>query len=200
MGQEWRDCIVTMIDLVGVKGRAGQDGSTLMRQFRALVTSETPTLTSVAHTYVWNDSVLLLSYVDGEGSVEHAIRDAETLKRRIDNLAGSYAIAIKGQAFPPAPGQHNLSKPHNVTLIEASSWAMANCFIVEKALGGKCQKPWCVDSRITAQMQTSRTGSPHSVALLPERRPRKIYVFDGYLWDDPGDKRKGSRGRKERRR
>jgi hypothetical protein len=199
MGQEWRDCIVTMIDMVGVKNRTGADGSTLMRQLHALVTREAPYLGSVAHTYVWNDSVLLLSYLDGEPSFESAIRDAERLKRKIDNLASSYAVAIKGQAFPPTPGQQNLPNPHNVTLIEASSWAMANCFIVEKALGRKCKKPWYVDSRITAKIETSQTSSSHSIKLLPEQTARKIHAFDGYLWENPGDKRKGSHGKKEYR-
>jgi len=188
-----------MIDMVGVKDRATADGSALMRQFHALVRREAQSLMSVAHTYVWNDSVLLLSYVDGEQFFEQPMRDAERLKRQIDKLAPSYAIAIKGQAFPPVLDGENVPAPHNVTLIEASSWAMANCFIVEKVLGGKLRKPWYVDGRIKTKIGSVRTCSTHSVTLLPEQKSRKVYVFDGYLWDDLSGKRKGSRGRKEHR-
>ena len=139
-----------MIDIVGVKKRA-QNGhaSTLMRRFHALVTGEIGTLQSVARAYAWNDSVLLLSYVNnGSASFESAIRDAEKLKRQIDGLVASYAIAIKGRAFPYATYP---SRKSGVTIIEASSWAMANCFEVEKALGAKWQKPWYIDIRIASR-------------------------------------------------
>jgi hypothetical protein len=62
MGLNWRECIVTFIDLPGVKRLAPTDGagSKLMRQLHRLAAKEVPTLTAVAHAYVWNDSVLLL--------------------------------------------------------------------------------------------------------------------------------------------
>ena len=198
MGAEWRDCIVTMIDMAGVRDRAGEDASTLMRRFHALVIEEAPSLTTIAHTYVWNDSALLLSYVDGDDTFEPAIRDAEKLKRRIDGLANSYAIAIKGKAFPPAPGERNAQAPRNVTLIDASSWAMANCFLVEKALG-KCKKPWYIDKRIAERIRTSQISQTHEVDLLPKGKPRKIHTFDGYLWETSGPKRAGGRGQRNMR-
>jgi hypothetical protein len=66
------------------------------------------------------------------------MRDAERLKRQIDKLAPSYAIAIKGKAFPPVLDGENAPAAPNVTLIAASSWAMAN-FIVERFSEENCE-------------------------------------------------------------
>jgi hypothetical protein len=191
MGQRWRDCIVTVIDMVGVKKRA-RDGnaSTAMRRLHALVTREMGALQSVAHAYVWNDSVLLLSYVnEGDASFQSAIRDAEKLKRRIDDLAGSYAIAVKGRAFPLTQGGHSPARTSRVTVIEASSWAMANCFEVEKALATKWRKPWYIDIRIARKIRTCQSFHADTVKLLPTGRARRVHVFDGYLWDAPATRR-----------
>src|ERR1035437_4272348 len=183
MGQEWRDCIVTLIDMAGVKKRAkGGLASKLMREFHRLVMREIGTLQSVAHAYAWNDSVILLSYVDNlDSSFESAIRDAEKLKRQIDkdDHEFSYAIAVKGQAFPPAQGEHTTSK---VTVIDASSWAMANCFMVQEAARKSRwqEKPWYIDIRIVKKIRTNRSYKVHSVTLLPTNRPRQVYAFDDY--------------------
>jgi len=190
MGHEWRDCIVTMIDMVGVKNRA-QDGhaSKLMRRFHALIGEEIGTLPSVAHAYAWNDSVLLLSYLtDGDTSYQSAVRDAEKLKRRIDRLAISYAIAVKGQAFPPKRDEQDPTKS-KITVIETSGWAMANCFEIEKALAKKWRKPWYVDIRIASKIQTRQTFHVDTVNLLPTGRARRVHMFDDYIWDAPTARR-----------
>ena len=184
MGQDWRDCIVTMIDMVGVKKHAQSGaGSALMRRFQALVARQTESLTSsVARVYVWNDSVLLLSYVDDTvASFESAMRNAEHLKRCIDTIASSYGIAVKGRAFPPAGNAQ--FRNSRLTVIEASSWAMANCFEIENALGRK-QKSWYIDSRIVRKIRTLQSYENEKVNLLPDGRARQVCVFGGYLWDE----------------
>jgi hypothetical protein len=186
MGQDWRDCIVTMIDIVGVKERAQDGASALMRQLHTLVAQEMGFLQSVAHAYVWNDSVLLLSYVnETDASFESAIRDAEQLKRQIDALGASYAIAVKGRAFPPEPAENSPVQTSRTTVIEASSWAMANCFEIEKALGWKWRKPWYIDIRVVRKIQTSQTFRAEKVKLFPSRQARQVCVFDDYLWGAP---------------
>ena len=65
MGKDWQDCIVTLIDLVGVKAMAQQGiASKLMLKFHNIVVKERGNLNATAHAYVRNDSVLLLSYVN----------------------------------------------------------------------------------------------------------------------------------------
>jgi hypothetical protein len=183
MGKDWQDCIVTLIDLVGVKARAQQGiASKLMLKFHNIVVKERGSLNATAHAYVWNDSVLLLSYVnENSSSFESAMKDADKLKRRVDTIERSYAIAVKGQTFPPVSDSATHVKSPSVTVIRASSWAMANVFEIEKTLG-KLKKPWYVDSWIKNKIHTSQQSQKESMTMFPSKQKRTIYVFDGYLW------------------
>jgi hypothetical protein len=182
MGKDWQDCIVTLIDLVGIKAKTQQGiASSLMLEFHNIVTKERSNLNVTAHAYVWNDSVLLLSYVnENSSSFEGAMKDADKLKRRVDTIEPSYAIAVKGQTFPPVSAATRAKSP-SVTVIRASSWAMANVFEIEKKLG-KLQKPWYVDSWIKNKIHTSQQFQKESMTMFPSKQKRTIYVFDGYLW------------------
>lgn len=183
MGKEWRDSIVILIDLIGVK-KSSQSGlaSHLMLTFHDLIAREVGHLPSINHAYVWNDSVILLGYVDRPNATFQSVMlDADNLKRQIDQITKSYAVAVKGQTFP----QHKTKTKngHGLTVIKASSWAMANCFEIEASLGSTLKKPWYVDGWIKSRIQTSQTFQRERVPLLPSNRPRTVYIFDGYLWD-----------------
>ena len=116
---------------------------------------------------------------------ERVMRDADRLNRKVDKLTNSYAIAVKGQTFPPVPGNGEEVAPiPGLTFITASSWAMKNCFQIEEHLGPKYKKPWYVDHRIKSRIQTSQTFQHEKVALYPSKRARRVYVFDGYLWSE----------------
>ena len=58
----------------------------------------------IARAYTWNDSVLLLAYVNNHHQHWHecALRDFSRLKGRIDEVAESYGVVVKGRAFPLA--------------------------------------------------------------------------------------------------
>ena len=87
MGSDLRDCVVTMLDLIDVKKRAPEShGSMMMRAFhKTALDALAQYAPSVHNAYVWNDSLLLLTYVDAStSSVEVALREADKLKRRID--------------------------------------------------------------------------------------------------------------------
>jgi hypothetical protein len=181
MGKQWRDCIVTLIDLIGIKKlSASGAGSDLMQRLHLLVAQESSKLNSVDHIYVWNDSVLLLSYVNHRAaSFQTAMRDADRLKRRIDTLGKSYAIAVKGQTFP----QRHETSTDGLTVIGALSWALANCFEIERTLSSRLRKPWYLDSWIKEKIQTRVHCHKEPVLLLPLNRGRAVYVFDSYLFD-----------------
>lgn len=186
MGEEWRDCVVTLIDLVGVKALAKSgEASKLMREFHRLVTDEKSAIPAIENAYLFNDSALLLSYVDGgSASFESAIRDAYKLKRRVDKLTNSYAIAVKGQAFPPVKSGAEAAKVSGVTFIRTSSWAMANCFKIEETIK-KIKKPWALDTWIITKIRTDRPCSRKvALPLLPSNQRRNGHLFDGYLWAD----------------
>jgi hypothetical protein len=186
MGKDWKDCIVTLIDLVGVKGKAQQGiGSKLMLDLHKMVIKERGKLEATAHAYVWNDSVLLLSYVNESAlSFESAMKDADKLKQRVDTLDCSYAIAVKGQTFPSVSSGGTRAKRPSLTVIRASSWAMANVFEIERTLGRELKKPWYVDDWIRENIHTSQKFQKRSIPMFPKNEQRTIYVFDGYLWPD----------------
>jgi len=186
MGTNWRDCIVTVIDLIGIRSQAvAARASTQMRELHRTLLDQVQTdRYSFARTYAYNDAVLLLSYVDGKAkSVRTAMRDADTLKKEIDKIQNSYAIAVKGQAFPPVS---NRIIDHRVTVIEASSWAMANCFEIERQLG-HLKQPWYVDERIASKIQTDSGSQKHEISMYPSGRLRCVHVYDGYLWRTAAD-------------
>ena len=189
MGKDWQDCIVTLIDLVGVKKKADQGiGSKLMLELHKIVMYERGNLHAIKHIYVWNDSVLLLSYVsESASSFEGAMKDADKLKQQVDMLDFgycSYAIAVKGQTFPSVGNGATHVESPSLTVIKASSWAMANVFEIERTLGKKLKKPWYVDDWIMENIHTSEKFQKRSMPMLPENSKRTIYVFDGYLWPE----------------
>ena len=187
MGAQWRDCIVTMIDLPGVKKGATDpaSGSGLMRKLHRLVFEQLAAgLATVDHAYAWNDSVLLLSFVSGHAdSFVNAMRGAEVVKKRIDQLRKSYAVAVKGRTFPVVHRGQQPPTGGRVTVIEASSWAMANCFEIEKKLGG-LRASWYVDGRIVRKLGTTNSSQRHKVRLFPSGEPRVVHTYRGYLWGD----------------
>lgn len=172
-----------LLDLIGIKKRAIEGNSVAsasMQSFHLLVSKAMRDgLTTLDHAYVWNDSVLLLAYLKGN-SYEKVMRAADELKRQIDAQNLCYAIAVKGRSFP-APAE---SVPRRVTVLRASSYAMANCFAIEKkAKDQRLRKSWYVDARIVKHLpQTGLTGSI-SVKMLPTGTHRQVYVHGGYLWD-----------------
>lgn len=192
----WRDCVVIYIDLVDLKqhtGDANSKGSSLMRAFHALVAHEMNSgLLSLESAYVWNDSVLLLAYVDGSSrAYEACLRDAETLKRKIDQCAKSFAIAVKGQAFPqfpeplPCGGKGNTGR---VTILRTSSYAMANCFEIEKEVKKlKLRKSWYLDSRIAKHIKISAPSQVLKLKLMPTNQARTVHLIDGCLWNAPDE-------------
>lgn len=180
----WRDCIVVLMDLIGVKKRALEGdsaASVLMRSFHKLVRREMAgDLGALDHAYVWNDSVLLLAYVDGRREAyEKAIHAADNLKRKVDVTAPSYAIAVKGRAFPSNAGPDGT----RVTVIKASSYAMANCFKIEaEAKRKRLHKAWYIDVRIARKVRAAKAPEWIAVRLLPLGKRRRVYVHGGYLW------------------
>lgn len=186
----WQDCIVTLVDLVGVKKRINHGplkASTLMRQFHALVVEKMRAdMPSIEHAYAWNDAVLLLAYLRGRAEAKQAVlRDIDVLKREIDKLGDSYAIAVQGQSFPET-SVHARELPHakdqRVTILRVSSYAMANCFAIETELGRNTRKPWYVDQRIARQLSTRQKYHTKPMVFLPQKKKRDVFIYEGYLW------------------
>jgi hypothetical protein len=187
---DWRDCIVILIDLIGVKRQAlkgDSRASSLMRRFHQVVCQEMRGgLTSLDHAYVWNDAVLLLAYLD-EHVLQGSLHDAALLKRKIDGVKRSYAIAVMGQAFPSDSPCTSIKRGNNgdhdarVIVMKASSYAMSNCFEIEAEVKArKLHKAWYVDERIIKKLGIPAEESI-TIKLLPEGIGRNIHMYPGDL-------------------
>ena len=83
--------------------------STIMRKFHNVVMQAMAGNSNdrLMRAYTWNDSVLLLAYVDkNRHDYESVLRQVDCLKQKIDSVRKSYAVVVKGQAFPPPEGQN----------------------------------------------------------------------------------------------
>jgi len=187
---DWKDCVVTLIDLVRIKVLAsGPKGlaSTLMRKMHVTVSAEMRCgLPLHECAYVWNDSILLLAYLDRSHGPEPVLREVDRLKRSLSYLGESYAISIKGQTFPDLIARRPATKYPRMTLIKASSFAMANCFRVEETIGKKLKRPWYVDSRLAGKIHTTQLFIKKSTNFLPGPETRDVHVYAGYLWEADG--------------
>lgn len=193
---EWKNAIITYIDLIGIKSAADESnsrGTDVMRRMHSLVEGRMSNgMPNHEHCYVWNDSVLLLSYLDSpyrKVDETEIIREADDLKKEIDRqCTSSYAIAVKGQVFPyeahlHAPAfQGTISDQSRVVRLKVSSYAMGNCFLIEARLGKKLKQPWYVDGRIAKRLITSQRFSKHTIKMLPKNKERAVYVYEGCLW------------------
>lgn len=191
----WKNSIVTYMDLIGIKDVADEGRSRatdLMRSMHSLVDGNmNHGMRNHDHCYIWNDSVLLLSHIDSPyrnaGETE-ILKEADSLKKKIDEICSCYAISVKGQVFPEESYLHapvfdgQIGEQSRVVRLKASSYAMGNCFIIEDRLGKKLKKPWYVDSRIAKKLNTNQNLTKHRVKMLPKNITREIYVYEGYLW------------------
>ena len=191
----WTRSILTYIDLIGVKDSAmAPDGraTDLMRRMHTLVSGKVSHgMPNHDHCYIWNDSVLLLAYLDltpkGKKHEADVIKEADALKKDIDQICESYAIAVKGLVFPDEAIDHidvfqrQIADQPRVIKLKTSSYAMGNCFLIEKQLR-HLKRHWYIDSRIAEHLSTDQALTKHTVEMLPGNQPREVYVYSGYLW------------------
>ena len=116
---------------------------------------------------------------------EKIMRELNDIKPKIDSVSPSYAICVKGQVIPESPCQYdtNSAVQPRFVYLKASSYALANCFEIEKALK-KLEMDWYVDSRIAEKIPVFAECDQHEVAMLPPGK-RKVYVLKGPIWKQP---------------
>ena len=192
---DWKTSIVSYIDLIGIKDIADQGDSRatdIMRKMHNLVESHmNHGMKNHDHCYIWNDSVLMLSHLGSpyrNTNENNVLKEVDSLKKKIDVICESYAISVKGKVFPeefpPQPAFFNgqIHEQPRAIRLKASSYAMGNCFYIESKLGNKLEKPWYIDSRIASKLNTQQKYDKYSVSMLPKRKERDVYVYEGYLW------------------
>jgi len=184
----FKDCLVTLIDLVDTKKLATSTkgiASSRMRKLHSIadkfMSSEAP---KHDHAYAWNDSVLLLAFLDGErGAARIALEEADQLKKRIDKTLGcnSYAVCVRGQTFPLQDDkQSSGALSGRCTILRSSSFAMANCYIIESELK-QHRADWYIQNRLKGSVAIQ----PFKICvvdLLPYARANKIMLFKDPLF------------------
>lgn len=190
MSDNWPPCIITVLDLIGTRSLASSgNGSSMMMQMHNFAFQKiNHCLPNHDHGYIWNDSILLLSYQTKPEQKRRAVVDELIeFKRSLDNQCGTktYAISVMGLAFPSDPtatpifnGQTG-QQPRAV-ILRTSSWAMANCFRIEEKLGHH-KADWYIDSRITKGMNLPLPFVTEELSLLPSEESRAINLYRGYL-------------------
>ena len=184
-------CIVTFMDLIDVKKLISLNSPNavqIMQEFHQTVYGQVnETMKKHEHAYAWNDSVLLVAYIDENYSgLLDIMKELDNLKKRIDEKSKCYAISVKGMTFsePLFWGGHQfvgqIDQPKFVFL-KASSYAFSNCFEIEKRLGDR-KKSWYIDERIASLLNSKKKYETESINMLPSGKDRKVYLFDGYLW------------------
>jgi len=188
---QWRNCIVTLIDVIGIKQLAlnGTSQATdLMRKLQSITESRMNYgMKAHAHAYMWNDSVLLLGYLD-QATARSLLEEADSLKRAIEQGVNKcYAISVKGQTFPepgfPSGAVFNgqiAEQPRSI-VIKASSFAFANCFQIEALLGPRHKTDWYVDGRLKDAIE-KEPKVVDSIDLLPGGESREVLMFNGSLY------------------
>ena len=184
---EWPPCIVTVFDLVGTNSNAPNGVATqLMLKMRKFAVDKIKAgLPNHGHGYVWNDSILLLSYITSPSQSRRSVlMELSGFKEALEQHCGvqSYAISVQGLAFPKdlQTEQVTHGNESRVIVLKTSSWAMANCFAIEKSLK-KMRADWYIDSRITEDIRLPGLFASKKVKLLPGNKFRIINMYKGCL-------------------
>ena len=186
----WHPCIVTAFDIAGTTALAasGKGSSAMIEMHNRAVTKINYGLPFHSHGYIWNDSVLLLSYMTEPNWTKKAfIAELNEFKSFLEQhcAASLYAISVKGLAFPqditaPAIFNGQVANQSRAVVLKTSSWAMANCFLIEKALKHH-RADWYIDSRITKGTDLPAPFASEEVELLPKNQARNIQMFKGRI-------------------
>ena len=184
--EEWPQCIITALDLVGTRSLAssGRGSSKMIQMHERAVAKINYGLPLHSHGYVWNDSVLLLSYETKPPSRRREVLvELSEFKTwlELECEATLYAISVMGLAFPQnrfsaAVFNGQIAGESRAVVLKTSSWAMSNCFIIEKELGHR-RADWYMDSRITNDVMLPKPFASQDVELLPRKKARTIHMY-----------------------
>lgn len=187
----WTPCIVTVMDLIGTRTRtvSGTGSSFMQHMHRCAAARIQNGLPLHSQGYIWNDSVLLLSEKASTIKERLAVLlELEGFKQGLEEecAAGLYAVAVKGKTFPPVklPPADKPEDLGRAVILKTSSWAMANCFAIEQALG-KHRADWYLDSRLTRGLKLPALFKSEPVELLPDSEARDIHMYKGRLFEPP---------------
>lgn len=194
---QMRSCVVTLLDLVNMKKLLADDGKRplaiqAMEALDRICNRRSQDLRNIDHIYCWNDSVLLLSYLDQfPRDMSALVQEISEIKCAIDGECKmkSFVAMVKGMTFVPndlqirAPMQRG-SEPNPVYhYMLASSMAFANCYTIIKLFRND-HHDWYIDERVQQVLNSvlqGRLTERNKFSALPEMTTRRVFTADGYL-------------------
>ena len=188
--KEFSHCIVTLIDLIGVRRLLKLGGPMAVKKMRHMhrtINQNVGCFGSNTELVFWNDSVLIHSIVEQSAeSYESSMLPIIKLKASIDALHSSYAISVKGKSFPLIKIRKS-GTGCRLVYLSASSLAFTNCFDIEAELKTNSQFKnrrygWYIDDRIIKRIckKTTRPADDkYKFNLFPEGEKRFFHMFHG---------------------
>lgn len=208
--EQRRPCVIGYFDVVGIREMLehGKDDAT--GAMRRLEENAANYARSEQHwydgIYVWNDSVLVVIYLQsdtGTRPVDQILRNLDRFRIHLANRSMEglpplriYGICVKGEAFVPSldgilfPVTQYGSVESKYVFIRASSLAVKNAFEVEAKLGKKHQREWYIDSRLYGSLPSSvkvKLTESEQIKLYADPDGRSMYMGDGNLFDSSDD-------------
>lgn len=193
-----RRCVLTFLDLIGMRDLIANDrhqASAAMERLDGVCYGRClDQLKHHDHLYAWNDSVLLLSYLEPlpqPRALGDVLREVSDIKEAIDAACGmpSYAIVMKGMTFQPnalelrADAHYGSAHLPAYHYIRASSMALANTEVVQKEFPDR-KYGWYVEKRVVTELpepMRNKLTLKGKIVAFPELEEREIYTADGYL-------------------
>lgn len=188
-GGGWLPCIITLFDAIGIKDLAatGQGSAKMIDMHNRAVRIINNGMSLHSYGYVWNDSVMLVSY-QIQPQVRHTLfSELSYFKLELEQACGLqvFVISVMGMAFPQTmnpldsrTGQ--VMEPQRAVVLKTSSWAMANCSVIEQKLA-RHRADWYLDCRITRGADLPSPFVSKRVRLLPGNERRTIHMYKGSL-------------------
>ncbi len=180
------DCIVSLIDMIGVRDlldRGDRKAVTTMRRMHAAVIRAAAHFDLKTEICFWNDSVLIHSLVnESDTSYASAMCPLVEMKAAIDAVRPSYCICVKGQSFPSPDELSKRKSDARLVYLSASSLAFTNCFDVEYAVRkAHYEKDWYLDNRIVRKIRTlsRKADLTATFSLYPRGSQRVFHMFRG---------------------
>ncbi len=190
ISSDWPSCVITAFDMIATRRLAAEGcGSSQMIQMRKFAVEKiNKCLPMHSHGYVWNDSILLLSYDSKTAErYQELLVELSEFKSSLESNCGvrTYAICVKGLAFPTDDlscpvFEGQISDQPRAVVLKTSSWAMANCFVIENQLK-RHLADWYIDSRITSNTNLPQPFASENVELLPKGESRSIQMYKGFF-------------------
>lgn len=176
---DWLPCIICYVDMIGLSKLALESlniATKKMRDFHSLASQYILKMNHHDHVYVWNDSAAFVSHPkQNEDDYRFVIQELIDFTNETQNIASCYAVCVKGTSFPPPPPKPRCLPKYS--FLTVSSWALANCFKIEKELG-KYRKLFYIDGRIIRQGAMRPGDEISDMTMLPKYYKRAVHMYN----------------------